>query len=52
MPLIAAYLTLPLKYFLDESTAFTITVLAAAYAFDTYEKEWKPKTKSNSNWKR
>lgn len=51
-PLLAAYITSPLKYFMDESTAFTIMVLAAAYAFDNYEKEWKPKTKSDSSWKR
>ncbi|KAK7605257.1 hypothetical protein V9T40_007115 [Parthenolecanium corni] len=48
-PVIAAYLTFPLQLFMDESTAFTLMVLAAAYAFDTYEKEWRPKTKSDRN---
>lgn len=48
-PLIAAYLTFPLKFYMDESSAFTVMVLAAAFAFDTYEKEWRPKTKSDRN---
>lgn len=46
-PLLAAYLTLPLKYFMDESTAYTIMVLAAAYTFDSFEKQWKQKSKSS-----
>lgn len=49
-PVIAAYLCMPLKYFMDESTAFTIMVLAAAYAFDSFEKEWKPRSKPNASF--
>ncbi len=48
-PLIAAYLTMPAKYFMDESTAFTLMIFAAAFAFDTYEKEWRPKLKTDSS---
>ncbi|XP_065216952.1 dnaJ homolog subfamily C member 22-like [Planococcus citri] len=47
-PLLTAYLTLPLNYVMDESTAYTIMVLAAAYTFDSFEKQWKPKTKTQS----
>lgn len=48
-PLIAAFAAVPLKYYMDETTAHTIMVLLAAYAFDSFEKQWKPRSKSNNS---
>lgn len=43
LPLITAYVTYPLTFYnyFDESTSFTIMVIAAAYMFDTKAKKWK-----------
>lgn len=51
-PVIAAYLTFPLKYVMDESNSFTIMILASAFAFDMFEKKWRLKKRKLSCLKR
>ncbi|XP_053624867.1 dnaJ homolog subfamily C member 22 [Plodia interpunctella] len=41
-PLLAAYVTYPVRYYVyDETVWFTLMVLAAALVFDTFSKEWR-----------
>lgn len=41
-PLLAAYVSYPLRYFIyDETVFFTIMVLSAALAFDSFSKQWR-----------
>lgn len=44
-PLLAAYVTYFTRYYIyDETVWFTLMVLAAALAFDSFSKEWRKKT--------